>query len=722
MKKSLGNKIFSYRVLSIITLSFIFITMLFLTGCDKRTVDENRIQISSMMTSGSTLYEDNGATFVTVSVTVKDNNGFPVAGQMVNFKASAEQIGILPARAYTDSSGIAKADVFVNSAIIPAGMTYYAVKVESYLGTKFQKSVDLQVQSSPDVNVINLDPIPAALSINQEILIKARPFGVNNQPITDGTKVTFVATGGYFIDEYLSAFEGQFQAAVKNGVATVKFRAGTNSTSINVNAEIGSVSSDTLDFMVLPGSPKLMTLVPFKAQTDTIVNDVSINGQSVEIHADLSDEWGNVIPGRIINYTTTLGNITPNASTDLQGHAKVMFNPGSIAGNATITATSDSATAIIMISVTSDEVQFLRFTNEGTINLNVAGSGGIESQTLSVKLFDTSGNLVTSQKTIRFELKSKPDNTTINNSPNEVNVQSYGGIASVSINSGNKSGIAVLRATLMNDDGSPTPIYVEQGRIIIHAGKPHSVAFTIGGNDSGFDLGAGNWRVNVSAIIRDLWGNPVDKGTGVYFSILDPTIYSDSVTIVAPAFVGNISASGDSAAGTAYTVMVYHGSLSNTKVNVSAEIGQTNSDSTNAATAILTLPMQNINIEVVPNPQHVDWTATSNPDTKNATIITKVIDGQGNLLRNVPLQFYISRGTFIDMDIPLENPSDNNPVTGITANNGINIKTVKFYQYECPEPSPAGPGETSGTVTVTVLGTGKTGTTDFILRRYVPGE
>lgn len=714
MRNSLGYRIFNQKYLKMVVLLTVLIIMAFATGCDKRSVDQNKIIITNMTASGTTLYEDNGATYITVSATVKDNNGFPVAGQTVNFKSNFEQIGILPARATTDSSGVAKAEIFVSSQVIPVGMDSLVIRVESYLDTRLQKFVDLNVRTSPDVQSVTMDPVPAALSINQEISIKARAFDANNNALSDGTKVTFVATGGYFVDEYASLFEGSFQAPLRNGVATIKFRAGTVASKIRIFAKIGDVVSVTKQFMVLPGNPRLMTLVPVKPGTDTLMQTVPINGQSIEVQANLSDEWGNLIAGRIIDFTTTLGNITPNAATDTMGIAKVMFNPGSIAGNATITATADSAVQSIMISITSDAVQFMRFTNEGTINLNVAGSGGIESQTLSVKLYDTSGNLVTEQKRVRFELKSKPSGTLINNSEGEVDVMSYGGIASVSINSGTESGLAVLRATLMNEDGTESAIYVEQGRIIIHAGAPHTVAFTIGGHDSGVDLGAGNWKVIVSAIIRDRWGNPVDKGTGVYFSIPDSTIDSDSVTIVAPAYVGNLSADGDSAAGTAYTTMIYHGSLSNTVVKVRATINQTF-----FAESELVLPMQNITIEMIPNPQHIDWSPTeqAGPATKSAQLFVKIIDGQGNLLRNVPLQYHTTLGFFPSIpDTP--DDGDGNNFTGTTDMLGMSIKTITFYQYECPPPSPAGPGETSGTITVVVLGTGKSTTTDIILRRY----
>lgn len=84
-----NSKIFNMLLLIVL----ILVTM---TACDKRSLDPNTIQLTRLTCDKTELYEDNGANFATLTATVKDNNGFPVLDQTINFRSDNPSISFLP--------------------------------------------------------------------------------------------------------------------------------------------------------------------------------------------------------------------------------------------------------------------------------------------------------------------------------------------------------------------------------------------------------------------------------------------------------------------------------------------------------------------------------------------------------------------------------------------------------------------------------------------------
>lgn len=706
------------NVLRLLYLMLIICSLLMMSACDKRSIDPNSVRVSTLEGSSSTLYQDNGATTVVVTAIVKDKDGFPVVGRQVNFRSNYEPVRFLPARCTTDSSGIAKTEVFINGTFPQDSIK---VNVDAFLDATYQKSIYLTVFKAPQVTELKLDPtVPSQVPLNGPITVKARAYNSNNALISDGTRIKFTATGGYFVDSYGSTFENEFESPIVNGVATVNFIAGTVAKKLVISAKVGDIeASNPKTVQVLAGTAKTIALT----DSTSAILSLPVNTAPVNIEGYLYDEFSNSIAYKVITLTSNIGNITPAVSTDSLGKFIATFNPGSAAGSAKIDIVSDSASFSKMIQITSSEVQYLRFTNNGTISLNVAGAGGVESTPLSVRLYDNSGNVVDLEdQKVKFEFTAQPAGALINGGQSAI-VEAYSGLATVSVTSGTGAGPANIKATLCDDNGDPvTPlITVTQSQIIIHAGRPNSIAFTIGGNDTGVDVGSGNYRIIVGAIIRDLYGNPVDKGTGVYFDIADPAnaVYADSIAVVAESYVGNLNAVGDSAAGVAYTTMVYHGALSNMPVVISAAIN----DSILSDDVII-LPMQQAVIEIAAIPAHYDWSeaTATNPDPpvpiKLKTVVT---DGQGNKIRNAKLHFTTTLGFFNTVLYP-DDPEDGDGLseTGITAVNGFNIKYLLVNRYECLPPNPDGsPGTNNLTALVRLLGyDNKQATADVILRRY----
>ncbi|HOQ79543.1 MAG TPA: hypothetical protein PLH63_00620 [Candidatus Cloacimonadota bacterium] len=741
MKFFINRKLFTTAGL-LITLFL----LVFLTACDKRSLDPNAIQLTKLDCNKTELYEDNGASWATLRATVKDNNGFPVFEQNINFRSDNPNISFLPARALTDSSGIAKSDVFVSGDILN-GQDSLRVTVYAYLGTKTYLTRELLVRKNPQAERIVMQGVNnMTLDVNYDMNISAIAYDSNNQIMPNGTVVKFQTNGGYFIDTDEVISETEISTRVVNGTASVRYNTGTTSGRFTITAYIGTVYADNpKSITIRSGVPKLITCSPVDPVTEEVVTDVIVNSPPIKIVGRLTDEWSNPIVGRIVSLSSNLGVIPQSVTTIDDGIFSANFNPGTTAGIALIEAACDSAKTATMLNINTEGVQSLRFTSQGTINLSVQGSGGTESATLGVKLYDNIGNVVNQAGyNIKFSFESKPEGVKINGGETAIVQTDMSGLATVFITSGTKSGIAVLRAELVDANGNQfypeMPVVVRQGQIIIQAGKPNTVAFTIGGHDSGVDLGAGNWKVIIGAIIKDKWGNPVEKNTGVYFSLTDETtgVYGDSVSVYASSYVGNVSAIGDSADGTAYSTLVYHGCLSNMSIGIKASVGSYDGVPFEFDGRI-TLPMQNASIEVVPREQHLDFTTPEGTLLQNVKTVlyTSIKDGQNNPLRNVPLIFNVNRGIFNDGNINYSAP--NHPFwdpthtlysdipedadvfthTGITGYNGMNNKWIAFYKYEAlPSPQEPIPQDTSADIIVYIVGYNTQATTSVILRRF----
>lgn len=713
-----NSKIFSMLLLIVL----ILVTM---TACDKRSLDPNTIQLTRLTCDKTELYEDNGANFATLSASVKDNNGFPVLDQTINFRSDNPSISFLPARATTDSSGVAKANVFVSGNILN-GQDSLTVTVYAYLGTKKFLSKDLIVRKNPQVTSIVMQGLNVVTyDVNFATEISAVAYGTNGGVLPNGNYITFECNGGYFTKE-----DGVVtnQASVKimsgDGTAKIAYSAGTLSGSFTITAKIGNIyAGNPKTVNVKPGIPKLITLEPRHPETNQILTSVPVNSTPINVMGQLTDEWSNPISGKIVTLTSTLGVIPGSITTGENGVYSVLYNPGSVSGIALITAVCDSAQTQTMLNINSDTVQYMKFTNEGTINLSVQGSGGTESATMGVKLYDNIGNVINQPgKRIRFTFQSKPEGCLINNAETAIVETDINGYASVFISSGTQAGIIVLKATLLDENDEDTNVFVTQGRIIVQSGKPHSVAFTIGGYDSGDNVGAGNWKVVIGAIVKDIYGNPVVKGTGVYFTIPEATttVFGDSVTVLASGFVGNVSADGDSADGTAYSTLIYHGRLSNLDILLKATVGAFDGGDPLTYTGTIKLPMQNMTLVATPQVGYVHWISNGNlTDIQSTYIIVSAIDGQNNPIRKAPLHFNTDRGEFIaNADIP-NDTNDNLAYTGFTDYNGQCKKKIQFMRMEAQPPqNPPEYVDTASEGSVRIIGTDILNSWTIILRRY----
>lgn len=684
--------------------SLIILSIILITACDNRVLEQPDYNIVYMRANPDTIYSDNNITYSEIEVKVKDEDGFAVTNETVTFRSD---IGNLIYEVQTDSMGIAQTTFWDNGEL---GLA----TVEAFVADKVA-SVAVAIEEVPEIETLNLNFNSSQLNIDETTLIRAVCQNeVGNVP--DGTLIVFETDLGFFQSLTGNDLGTATQVSTSNGVAKVNFNASSQKGKANITSTVGGVSVSD-EITIHPGSPKHMYLTPE-------VNQIQANsGQDVLITARVEDKYHNAVESGVgVDFTTDLGSVNEFDNTDSLGIAETIFSPGLAAGSALIEAVADSAQASTVISIISDDVYSIEFAFSGQVDIQVAGTGGQESFEFQVNLYDVNGNLIDYPETVWFKFMNGPDGTNINNqvflpSDDSLSVESSNGHAIVSISSGLESGTVTLQAYAYNDVDNI--VSATKSNIVVHSGPPSTVDISIGGHDTGEDMGGGVWQVECAAFLNDTHGNPVDYATAVYFS-LDENI--SFASIYAPAYVGNENANGDSTDGVAFTRMNYEGTHTNDDITIYVEVSNTipgQPNFTDSTTVVLPIQFPTIDITAVPS--HVDWyeIPSTTPEYQSTEVRLTVKDGQNNPIDNQIVHFSSTLG------YPLEPtpPDTGDPYTGLTTvidgEHGRLNKEVEFYYGECPAPVPAPPGTTTATITAQLLGTQTSNQVTIILNRYV---
>lgn len=698
------------NLLIVVVLSLV--AVFFITSCDDRTLEPETYFITNMTVSPDTIYADNGITYSEVSVTVKNEDNFAVTGLEVTFRCS---MGNILYSVLTDSTGIA------HSTFWDDGNTGIAT-IDAFAGD-VNASEQVVILDTPPIDTVVLDA-PLDVTVGSVSVVKATVLNTTG-PVPNNTIVVFDTDHGSFQSADGTSLGSTTQVPTSNGIATIYFNAGTQSGLATLSCNVSNVQ-EVAEIPVLPGNPNTMVLT-----ADPLLIHVNANETSL-ITATVRDVYGNAVaPGTAVNFESSIGTVNPTSATDEFGHATTIFSPGVEAGVAEITATADSASATTQLTVISDQVYSMQFAFSGQIDINLLGTGGNESAEIVVNLFDSNGNLIDDNDDllVYFQFVTAPVpgmgdiGANINNmvfypSPDSVAVQPENGRAVVSVSSGTNPGTVGLKASTVNDAGQY--ITASKSNIVIHAGAPNSIELTIGDVDSGQNMGGGMWQIECAAIINDAWGNPVDYGTAVWFSLESaefPGTDPDWAAIGAQAYVGNENASGDSLDGVAFTYLNYEGAHTNDSLIVWVEVS--GPDTVFVDSTVVVMPIQFAQIDIVATPSHVDWTATNNPEYQYTLVQILVTDEQNNPINGQPVYITSTPG------VPVAGPNSTTPsFIGYTGNvngmNGMLHKNILFYKYECPEPGLVPPGTTDAVIVATLLGTGISGDVTVTLNRYVP--
>ena len=468
--------------------------------------------------------------------------------------------------------------------------------------------------------------------------------------------------------------------------------------------------------------PLNYTIASMTTDTNVIYSDGD-ETTFATIQVMIKDSDNFAVFGQAVQFRTDMGYLNPaEAITDSSGIATAKFHDGNAFGYATIEAIIGNVSHSIQIyidGVPPQDVSSIGFDVSEQVLISVQGTGGTETFELVASLYDNTGQLINQAQTVWFELLYAPEGTNINNAGLSDSTTSIAGKASVNVNSGTHSGIVTCRVYTYNLEN--TEISAQKSNIVVASGIISTVEFSIGGHSSGVDMGSGMWKVQISALLNDIEGNPVAPGTAVWFSLPDNPEWA---SVIPQAYVNNQNAMGDSLAGVAYTYLNYNGSYTNEIIDVRIESGIGD-----IFEGELVLPIQFPVIDIAAVPLHIDWTQYNNPsDWRDHTaalspyVEITVMDGQNNLIANQEIIFTSTLGTPVfdtQFNMAPTNPSFTPAHSGLTDETGHLIRYFRFYKYECPEPVPSPPGTTTGSITALILGTNTSNQVTVILRRYV---
>lgn len=403
--------------------------------------------------------------------------------------------------------------------------------------TKSDSSVSLQVSS--------VTASPSAIAVGSTTIIEAE--------VTDGDKVlanravTFTVNptnAGYFTPAVdttdASGVVGTVFTATQSGAAILTASVSSsisNSVTITISSSGGS-GSGNISMSVSPSmllangtSTSEVTITVRDASAElapdsTIIKltagekfvDVDGNGyftsgvDSVVYDAISNDNWDpvGIIPSTAI-VTGGAGQATVNyvSGTDaVTVYIKATVNDNGITGDAETSIQLTSNTSISSITLMAAD-----------IHLAVKTTGGIENSTLYATGYDANGNRVPEGLQISFIITDGPGGGehlgSVGYGPYVASTNSLG-TASCPISSGTVSGSVRIRAYCDTVLSNAT-------QIMVHAGPP-AVIIVGTENCNVQDWGWINKRVGVTALVSDIYHNPVADSTVVYFTCDEGTV------------------------------------------------------------------------------------------------------------------------------------------------------------------------------------------------------
>lgn len=724
-------------LMPILTLMLVILVS-FTASCDKRNpppiipavpapppISELR-EITRIWSNPEFIYQDNNITYANVFVEVKDGEGFGVFNQIVQFRTN---LGRVLANVPTDSTGVAQTtfwdDGQVGMAKIVAEVRRYHASVVDSIVASDRDSIMIEIKPKPGIASVQLnlpgeeEDDPYEMTVMQTIPVTAKPIDTDGNSVPNNTLVTFTCEKGRFIDSAGNEIGRSTIASTFNGVASVKYSSwitATTTTSMTNEIIKAAIAGEekTREITIRPARPSTIDLRSYvQVGTQLIQADTSFVGSQNHIYmrAGLTDVYGNSCPAQPVRFTTDIGSfinttqsVTINSAAD--GWAQVRFTPGLSSGAAQIRAfaNGDTLTSITIFNITSDEIHSISFTQSDQINLNVANTGGLQSAILRVKLRDINGNLINSADSVYFRIENTnaPAGANLNNQPqaDSVLVISNGGEAQISVNSGTASGMLKIRVWVRK---GTKYVWSIKTNIVIHAGPPapapNGIVPFLPAFNTGTNIGGGLWRIIAGAMVKDIHNNPVDKGTAVWFELLN----APDCTIVAEAFVGNVSANGDSAAGVAFTTFTYRGTMTNQSITIQANCGDDEFGNPNYGIATIVLPLNDPRFEVHGQPQAVYFDEAPLTAIKSVDIYCYLTDGQGLPVEDSKIMLTTNRGIFVQNVNGIYDPllPPNEWWSIITDAEGTARGRISFKAVECPPPDPltGNPGSTTANVT-----------------------
>ena len=311
-------------------------------------------------------------------------------------------------------------------------------------------------------------------------------------------------------------------------------------------------------------------LWPYQLNLSTNTNAIKLDDgiTKAELSARInSRQYGNPISNVELYFESTNGYLSELSKlTDSTGNAEVEFSdtgdPNEI-GVSTVSARYQhpvfglviDSVQITIRDTSSGIPAYIQIPSSHPGEIMVVGGGGSESTDICARVYDENGVLVQTPYLVTFTLGPYfPEGANLNNAGIIDSAYTANGEACVSLNSGAAPGPIRVTAVLMYDSVSISATAIP---VTIATGPPANIEAEYDPLNT-MPVGGGYYQTEASAMVYDLWYNPVADSTYIYWTInpIAPDTLIEAF-VEGVSYTGNPNLNGDSYSGLAFTTIIY---------------------------------------------------------------------------------------------------------------------------------------------------------------------
>ncbi len=344
---------------------------------------------------------------------------------------------------------------------------------------------------------LSADPTRMMANGNNSSLITAKVRDENNNLVSNAVQVSFSTTLGTFEGGGTSATANTASVNTMGGVAAVRLISPKTGGTATVTASVtGSTQTVTVEFVG-------MMLSDMAAIPPAIFAD---GAETSQIQIRLRDTSGVAISGEAIQFSTTGGTLTASSAvTDTEGLAIVTLIAPMEPGNATVTARYGTLDPV-QISVNFKKIEGVRV---GSITLSAdppsLPADGKTGSTLTATLTALAGASIPDDTPVVFTLIR--GGGTFESGTQTLTTYTRNSLAFAVLTSSSADTFGTVRAEA---GGKSAEIEVKY--------TPGSVTVTLSPESV---PGSGTSAVEVTALLKDVSGNPASAGQSVTFTVND---------------------------------------------------------------------------------------------------------------------------------------------------------------------------------------------------------
>jgi hypothetical protein len=268
----------------------------------------------------------NGIATDTITARVEDAVGHPLPNVEVQFYTTR---GNITNSQQTNSQGIAQvpfSSLTTGIATITATAGEASAQITVYL-----------VPGPPNSILLSYDPTSVGVQgsgRNETLMITADVRDATNNPVVDGTFVTFDIYSSPGGGDFLSSYD---PIPTINGTASVSYNSGTISGSVRIIAQCGGIEAISTEIQIFSGPPYIEDIYDGCTSSHLAIGANPINfygwytvNYSTTLTAVVGDRFNNPVPAGTAVYFTTSGGVinTMTGYTDSAGVASVTMLSG----------------------------------------------------------------------------------------------------------------------------------------------------------------------------------------------------------------------------------------------------------------------------------------------------------------------------------------------------------------------------------------------------------